>query len=67
MKYEFKLVQEIAWGMAVGAGIFVFELLSQFDEGVFSNWESWSRAAVAGLLRAASAGGLNAIRRLMSG
>lgn len=63
--YEFK-VQEIGWAMAVGGGIFLFEILSKFDPNVVTDWETYAVSIGGGLVRAAFAAGLIAVRTLRS-
>ena len=63
MKYDFKTVEEIGWAMAVGSGIFIFELLSRFEPETVTDWKTWIVSVGGGLARAAFAAGLVAFRR----
>lgn len=67
VRYEFKAFQEIGWAVAVGGGIFIFEVLSQFEPEVISDWETWAVSVGGGLVRAAFAAGLIAGRKLLAG
>lgn len=62
--YEFKRAEEIGWAMAVGGGIFLFEILSKFDADVVTDWETYAVSIGGGLVRAAFAAGLVAVRGL---
>jgi hypothetical protein len=61
--YDFKKAEEIGWAMAVGGGIFLFEILSKFDPNVVTNWETWLVAVAGGLVRAIFGAALAYARR----
>ena len=61
--YDFKAIEEIGWAMAVGGGIFIFELLSRFEPETITDWKTWGVAVGGGLARAAFAAGLVVVRR----
>jgi hypothetical protein len=63
MRYDFKAVEEIGWAMAVGGGIFIFEILSQFEPETVTDWKTWAVSIGGGLVRAAFAAGLVVFRR----
>jgi hypothetical protein len=63
MRYDFKAIEEIGWAMAVGAGIFIFELLSRFEPETVTDWKTWAVMVSGGGVRAAFAAGLVAFRR----
>jgi hypothetical protein len=62
MRYDFKTVEEIGWAMAVGGGIFIFEILSRFEPETIMDWKTWAVSAGGGLVRAAFAAGLVVVR-----
>ncbi len=53
MKYDFKLVQEVAWGAVVAALVFLGTAFLQ--SGSVTDWKAWTIAALAGAARAAVA------------
>ena len=63
MRYDFKVIEEIGWAMAVGGGIFIFELLSRFEPETVTDWKTWAVTVAGGGVRAAFAAGLVVFRR----
>ena len=52
--YNFKIVEELAWAAAVGAGVFLLQVAAEFDPAVITDWTAWGIAAASGALRAAA-------------
>ena len=66
MRYDFKIFEEIGWAMAVGGGIFIFEVMSRFEPEAVSDWETWTVSVGGGLVRAIFAAGLVTARSLLA-
>ncbi len=62
MRYDFKTVEEVGWAMAVGGGIFIFEILSRFEPETITDRKTWAVSVGGGLVRAAFAAGLVVVR-----
>ena len=58
MKYNFKKSEELGWAVAVAVGIFVLDILIQFDPAVVTDWRAWAVAILGGTVRAGAAGAL---------
>lgn len=60
--YDFKIAQETAWVAAVAAGVAVLQVLKEFDPAIVTDWRTWAVALGAGMVRAAAAAVLAAVR-----
>ena len=52
-KYQFKLVQELAFAAFGAIGIFIFQVAADFDPETVQDWQTWAVALGGGLIRAA--------------
>ena len=54
MKYNFKLLEEVAWFAVVAAGIAVLETLIRFDPQTVTDWKTWAISLGGSAIRAAA-------------
>ena len=49
--YNFKMLQELGWGLAVAAGLYVAQLAIAFEPETVQDWQTYIVAGVGGLVR----------------
>ena len=64
-EYNFKWKQEIFYGLIAAAGLAIFQIMSSFDPEQVTDWKFWGANAVAAVMRAVGAAGVNMLVRLL--
>ena len=67
MTYDFKVLPELGWALAIGAAIALFEIFVVFEPEAITDWETWGISGVGAVLRSAAIAGLAVVRRLAPG
>lgn len=62
MRYNFKILEELAWAGVVAVGITVLTVLVTFDPEKIADWETWFVGLGGGAVRAFAAAALAQLR-----
>lgn len=65
MKYRFKPLDELYWGVIIAAGLVLLQGLVTLDPEAVTDWQTWAVALGGGAIRAASGAAIDYIRRSM--
>ncbi len=63
MKYTFKPLPELYWGVVTAASIVLLTALVTLDPETVTDWRGWAIALGGGAVRAAAGAGLDYLRR----
>lgn len=66
MKYRFKPLQELYWGLLTGVGIVLFQALLTLEPEKVSDWRAWAVGLGGALVRVIGGAGIDYVRRSMT-
>lgn len=66
MRYRFKPLPELYWGVAIAAGLVLLQGLVTLDPEAIKDWRTWAIALGGGAIRAAAGAAIDYIRRSMT-
>ncbi len=55
MRYDFKMLEEVAWACVVAVAVFAVQLLVEFDAAEVEDWRAYGVAAGSGAVRVVGA------------
>ncbi len=65
MRYDWKLLPELYWGVAIAASLVLLQALVTFDPEAITDWRVWG-VALGATIRAAAGAAIDWIRRSMT-
>lgn len=67
MRYDFKPLQELYWGVLIAASLVLLQALLVLQPEQINDWQVWAVALLGGMTRAGAGAAIDYIRRSVSG